>query len=70
MSGKTSKLERLHERQSVQVEKEIALLDTCIMQKEEIDRLKGLLKQWRVWYDEAEPRSKAGDLFLKTMEVV
>jgi hypothetical protein len=70
MSGKTSKLERLHERQSVQVEKEIALLDKCIMQKEEIDRLKGLLKQWRVWYEDATPRSQASDLFLKTQEIV
>jgi hypothetical protein len=40
MSHKASKLERLHERRSVQVEKEIALLDTILRQKEEIAKLK------------------------------
>ncbi len=43
MSHKASKLERLHERRSVQVEKEIALLDTILRQKEEIAELKAAI---------------------------
>jgi HAMP domain-containing protein len=39
MSHKASKLERLHERRSIQIEKEIALLDRIILQAEEIEAL-------------------------------
>ena len=47
MSHKTSKLERLHERRSVQVEKEIALLDTILRQKEEISELQAEVAELR-----------------------
>lgn len=47
MSHKASKLERLHERRSVQVEKEIALLDTILRQKEEISKLQAEVAELR-----------------------
>jgi hypothetical protein len=54
MSHKRSKLERLHERRSVQVEKEIALLDTILRQKEEIAELKAELAALRKQLEDLE----------------
>ena len=45
MSHKASKLERLHERRAIQVEKEIALLDRIILQAEEIEALKAEIER-------------------------
>jgi hypothetical protein len=74
MSHKAAKIGRLQERvqvaRSAHADKEIAMLDRLIQQQEQINDLKELLKGWRTWYDNVEPRSKAADLYLKSLEIV